>query len=254
MTVLARVTGRHPAAVEILAQALRADLPGLGVPAVQVAAQTGGGLGRVLADVLGDAKATLHTLIQVQEAIPYPTAALAEANAVVTGRINQTPPVDTMPPETARWCDEFGSAVRQAGHLARAVPPAKEAVRIYRQLAAAHPGTYRPDLANALTNLGLRYSELDRPEEALLASREAADIYRELAADLPDQYRPRLAPPGRHPMSAAGRRTSPRLRRPRTASRCRQRPGRRRTPRIPRRRPGRTRPTEYPSARREHGQ
>ena len=193
LTLLARVTGRHPAAAEILERALRADLSGLGVPAVQVAAQTGGGLGRVLADVLGDARAALKTLIQVQEAIPYPTAALAEANAVVTGRINQILPADTTLPETARWSDELGSALRQAGHLARAVPPAKEAVRIYRQLVAADPGTYRPDLAKALTNLGLWYFELDRPEEALPASREAADIYSELAADLPDQYRPWLA-------------------------------------------------------------
>ncbi len=192
LTLLARVSGRHPAAAEILGRALRADLSGLGVPAVQVAAQTGGGLGRVLADVLGDARAALKTLIQVQEAIPYPTAALAEANAVVTGRINQKLPADTTQPETARWSDELGSALRQAGHLARAVPPAKEAVRIYRQLAAADPGTYRPDLAKALNNLGLWYFELDRPEEALPASREAADIYSELAAAIPARYGRRL--------------------------------------------------------------
>ena len=42
-----------------------------------------------------------------------------------------------------------------------------------------------PDLAMALTNLGVRYRELGRPDEALAPTEEAVAGYRELAADNP---------------------------------------------------------------------
>ena len=64
---------------------------------------------------------------------------------------------------------------------------------IYRELAAAYPDRYRPDLATSLTNLGIRFSELGRPAEALPVTQEAVAIRRELAAANPDRYRPDLA-------------------------------------------------------------
>lgn len=62
-----------------------------------------------------------------------------------------------------------------------------------RELAAASPDRYRPDLAAALSNLGVRFSELGRPADALPATQEAVALYRELAAAIPDRYRPYLA-------------------------------------------------------------
>ena len=64
---------------------------------------------------------------------------------------------------------------------------------MYRELAAASPDRYRPDLARSLSNLGIRFSELGRPAEALPATEEAVTMYRELAAASPDRYRPDLA-------------------------------------------------------------
>ena len=64
---------------------------------------------------------------------------------------------------------------------------------ICRELAAAYPDRYRPDLARSLTNLGVRFSELGRPAEALPPAQEAVAIHRELAAAYPDRYRPDLA-------------------------------------------------------------
>jgi tetratricopeptide (TPR) repeat protein len=52
---------------------------------------------------------------------------------------------------------------------------------------------FRPDLAHSLNNLGIRYSDLNRREDALKASEEAVDIYRALAKDRPDVFRPDLA-------------------------------------------------------------
>jgi tetratricopeptide (TPR) repeat protein len=68
-----------------------------------------------------------------------------------------------------------------------------EAVKIYRQLAAARPGDFEPGLAVALGNLGIRLSGLGHREEALAAAREAAEIYRRLAAARPGDFEPGLA-------------------------------------------------------------
>ena len=66
-------------------------------------------------------------------------------------------------------------------------------MEIYRELAAAYPDRYRPDLARSLSNLGIPFSELGRPAEALPVTQEAVAIRRELAAAYPDRYRPDLA-------------------------------------------------------------
>jgi hypothetical protein len=61
-------------------------------------------------------------------------------------------------------------AVVQPGTAASA---SEEAVAMYRELAKVNPARYRPDLATSLTNLGIRFSALGRPAEALSASEEA---------------------------------------------------------------------------------
>ena len=75
---------------------------------------------------------------------------------------------------------------------------------IRRDLAAANPDRYRPDLAGSLNNLGIRFSELGRPADALPVTEEAVTIRRDLAAANPDRYRPGLA--HRCPTSAPGSR------------------------------------------------
>ena len=69
----------------------------------------------------------------------------------------------------------------------------QEAVSIYRELAAARPEAFRPDLARALTNLSLWLAGLGRGEDALAAGEEAVSIYRDLAAARPEAFRPDLA-------------------------------------------------------------
>jgi hypothetical protein len=76
---------------------------------------------------------------------------------------------------------------------AEALPPAEEAVAMYRELAAASPDQYRPDLANSLSNLGSRLFRLDRRAEALPVAEEAVAMCRELAAASSDQYYPGLS-------------------------------------------------------------
>jgi tetratricopeptide (TPR) repeat protein len=66
-------------------------------------------------------------------------------------------------------------------------------VGIRRELAAAYPDRYRPDLADSLSNLGITFWELGRPADALPPAQEAVGIRRELAAAYPDRYRADLA-------------------------------------------------------------
>ena len=79
------------------------------------------------------------------------------------------------------------------GRAEDALAASEEAVAIYRELAAARPDAFRPDLARSLNSLSADLSGLGRAEDALAASEEAAGIYRELAAARPDAFRPDLA-------------------------------------------------------------
>ncbi|MFM9110606.1 MAG: tetratricopeptide repeat protein, partial [Prochlorococcaceae cyanobacterium] len=75
----------------------------------------------------------------------------------------------------------FLSAV---GRLQEALAPTEEAVTVYRQLVKTNPA-YLGDLAMALNNLGVRYSELGRRQEALAPTEEAVTVYRQLAKTNP---------------------------------------------------------------------
>src|SRR5450759_3509459 len=74
---------------------------------------------------------------------------------------------------------------------AEAVAPAEEAVELYRQLADDNPA-FQPNLAAALTNLGVGYGEVGRRAEAVAPAEEAVELYRQLAADNP-AFQPNLA-------------------------------------------------------------
>ena len=77
------------------------------------------------------------------------------------------------------------------GRRADAVAPAEEAVTLHRDQAAANPA-YLPDLAGALNNLGIRYSEVGRRADAVAPTEEAVTLRRDQAAANP-AYLPDLA-------------------------------------------------------------
>ena len=74
-----------------------------------------------------------------------------------------------------------------------ALQAAQEAVDLYRELAAARPDVFKPDLAMSLNNLANSLRDLGQSEPALQAAQEAVDLYRELAAARPDVFKPDLA-------------------------------------------------------------
>ena len=206
LTVLARACAHRPQAPTLIAAALRADLPGLGVPAVNVAVQTSGPVGPILADVAGSCDATLEALVRIEEAIPYPTTALARADMVLTARINSMLPAGTSKADLARWRDSLGVMFSELGRPADALPATQEAVTIRRELAAANPDRYRPDLAGSLSNLGVRFSELGRPADAEAARPRKPS---RSAASWPPPTPTATGPtsPARCPTSASGSRS-----------------------------------------------
>ncbi len=95
--------------------------------------------------------------------------------------------------ERARALVMLGWAFSALGRREEALAATQEAVDAYRELAAAHPQAFLPDLAMSLTNLGAMLSDLGRREEALTATQEAVETYRALAAANPHAFRPDLA-------------------------------------------------------------
>ena len=193
MTVLAQAWVHHPDVRHLIAAALRHDLGGLTLPAAQAAIQTRPELGSVLAEALADVPASLTTLMGIAEALPHPSVVLAQADVAVTARVRQMLPAGSEPQTVARWADRAGMRLAAAGRPTEALQVTQEAVDIYRDLDAASPDLYRPDLARALDNLAVWLWELGHTADALPVTREAVGIYQKLAGISPDRYRPDLA-------------------------------------------------------------
>jgi tetratricopeptide (TPR) repeat protein len=82
--------------------------------------------------------------------------------------------LSTDPAERARWLNAVGVALSQLGRPAEALPVTEEAVAARRELAAASPDRYRPDLARSLTSLAAILDALGRTDEAEKIQNDAA--------------------------------------------------------------------------------
>jgi hypothetical protein len=67
----------------------------------------------------------------------------------------------------------------------------EDAVRVYRDLAQARPDAFLPDLAQAMTTLGIHLTDLANYDEALATDRHVVKLYlRLIASDLNGTPRP----------------------------------------------------------------
>jgi tetratricopeptide (TPR) repeat protein len=142
-------------------------------------------------EVVAGLAAPRQVMIAIADAIPYPSAALAEAHASIALRI-----LGTYPRGTAGWAQWLNTRAVLLGDLGRreeALTAIEDAVTAYRMLAHYRPGIFRRDLAMALNNQSLRLSALGRQEEALQVINEAVTYYRPLADVRPDIFRRDLA-------------------------------------------------------------
>ena len=168
-----------PRIVDLAATTAHAELADLASLALQLAPQPG--LAAALADQMPEHSVRLVAL-----------AATLTSQQVTKCRAG----IDGGPDAADRLAGSLNDLSVRLGDLGRpeeALAASEEAVSIRRELAAARPDAYRPDLALSLHNLSVRLADLGRPEEALAASEEAAETYRELAGGRPDTYRPYLA-------------------------------------------------------------
>ncbi|WP_432148201.1 tetratricopeptide repeat protein [Streptomyces sp. bgisy029] len=116
-----------------------------------------------------------------------------------TSRANPTTPrpepTTSRPEPTAFRTELAGALAGLAGHLDKAGDPAegvraaREAVALYRELAAEHPEAHRPGLATALRVLARTLADTGDPAEALPPVREAVELLREAG----DAFLPELA-------------------------------------------------------------
>ena len=133
-------------------------------------------LSRALPNVAGfivDLVAPREKLTAIFNAIPYPTVILASAAVVLAERIITLLPDDTQLAERAYWSYILGVWLSELGRPADALPRTQEAVTTCRELAAASPDRYRPDLARSLTNLAELLVTLERKADAAAARIEA---------------------------------------------------------------------------------
>lgn len=87
-------------------------------------------MGELLACAFGDAPAALGRLIEIAEALPYPSVALAQAGLAVSLRIRAELPPGTGTQTIARWALRAGTMYAQAGRPAEALQVTEKAVAI----------------------------------------------------------------------------------------------------------------------------
>jgi tetratricopeptide (TPR) repeat protein len=96
-------------------------------------------------------------------------------------------------PELATALTDLSASLRALGEHDDALATSREAVRRLRELAIADPERHGGDLARALTDLGTDLRDTCAHEDALDVSREAVQRCRDLAAVSPARHLPDLA-------------------------------------------------------------
>jgi tetratricopeptide (TPR) repeat protein len=139
-------------------------------------------------DRLGAAVAALpedhDVLWSVSGALPHPSLALGELRAELTLRTLAAAPADD-PARRAEALRDVGVALGQVGRAADAERYQRQAVTLFRELAAADPDRFRPRLAAVLANLGATCSDQGRPRDALRCEEESVSLFRLVVADHP---------------------------------------------------------------------
>lgn len=132
-------------------------------------------------------------LDELSDRLPFSTVSLFDLALLVDqNRLTRARAAAAPPAVVAELLARVAHRANNAGDWATALATITEAADRYRDLAAADPA-HRPNLAAALTSLGIQLSNLGHWDEALASSQEAVDLCRELAASNIAEYMPDLA-------------------------------------------------------------
>ncbi len=117
-------------------------------------------------------------LMAIAAELPDQTLALRERAAETTQRIvtalaqRATNDPDLVP-SLAQWASNLGVRLSDLGEREAALAAAREAVALYRDLAAQRPDAFRPNLAISLMVLARCLDAVDRQEDGLASNAEA---------------------------------------------------------------------------------
>ena len=191
---LTRGAPNQPALQETLSDLLAATLPRiihLAVTAGHAGLADMAALALTLAPQPGQAAALAAQM-------PEHSVRLAALTATLTSQqvIHERASLDEGPDASNRLAGSLNNLSLRLADLGRredALAAIEEATGLRRELAAARPDAFTPDLAGSLNNLSNRLADLGRREDALAAIEEATGLRRELAAARPDAFTPDLA-------------------------------------------------------------
>lgn len=129
----------------------------------------------------------------IENALPHYRTDLIQAAAALTTHILTTLPPTTPPATRARYLNNLGNRLSQAGDKQAALTPAREAVQHYRALAEADPAAYLPNLAGSLWAFAAGQAHESGPqssalEEALDAAENACHLYENLTQSWPKGF------------------------------------------------------------------
>ena len=190
LTTLGRAALTQPAATALIEQALAARPGGLIVPAMTVAVETNPGLGDLILTTLKSGQAQPDLLTAITAALPDASVVLA---GIAVSAYERLAEIHASNEDYAGKLVDLSNWLSRVGRREDALAAIDRAVAIRRELAAARPDAFLPDLAAALNNQSVHLAALGRREEALAAIEQAVTAYRDLAAGRPDAFLPALA-------------------------------------------------------------
>ena len=87
-------------------------------------------------------------------------------------------------PENPTYEQAYADTLQKQHEYGKAEPVYVAVLQTYRQLAAANPAAYLPNVAMILNNLGNLYRDMQRLDEALRVQEEAEAIRKRLTNDM----------------------------------------------------------------------
>ena len=169
---ITRAAERDEPGAAALAAAVLDHRPQLWRAALAVFAAHGGPFGAPLL-ALADRDDSPLPLEQLAESIPLGHVTLRNLALIATQRTRPPDPADPGDPDArarlAGWWNNLSNRQSETGDRTGALESITEAVGHYRELAAANPAAFLPNLARSLNNLASWYAEAGKPQRALNA-------------------------------------------------------------------------------------
>jgi tetratricopeptide (TPR) repeat protein len=198
LTTLTRLAKRRDEASKWLRTAVAHHLYGLAFVALDVAAETGDPIAKILAGEVNKkaSDALLRQLMQRCDEVGHPIPVTwREVAFEVTKKCHEAhrrSPASSVSERSAfvRLAVNLGTRAYELGRFREALEVTLEALEIRRSLEGGSPSA---DLATCLSNLSIRHGKLEQWEEALAAIEEAVDVCRKLVDQHPEENRALLA-------------------------------------------------------------